>query len=67
MERKWGRKVHLVFKMRGPRELYLGPRDNPNPEKVKLAIKYVDELETEYKEHYEALRMKLAALLRSED
>ena len=63
MERKWGKKVHLVFKMRGPRELYLGPKDAPAPEKIKEALHYVEMMKNEYNQHYDELREKLLKLL----
>jgi len=65
VERKWGKKVYLVFKMRGPKELYLGPRDNPNPEKVREALLYVERMRGEYVSHYDALKERLQALLKA--
>jgi hypothetical protein len=67
VERKWGKKVHLVFKMRGPKELYLGPKDNPNPDKVRQALLYVDQMKAEYTSHYDNLKERLEALLKANE
>jgi hypothetical protein len=66
VERKWGKKIHLVFKMRGPREIYLGPKDKPNRDKVRQALEYVDQMKEEYVKHYDGLRERLEALLKGE-
>jgi hypothetical protein len=66
VERKWGKKIHLVFKMRGPKEIYLGPKDRPNKEKVRQALEYVDQMKQEYVKHYDGLRERLQALLKEE-
>jgi len=63
VERKWGKKIHLVFKMRGPKEIYLGPKDRPNREKVRQALNYADQMKEEYVKHYDGLRERLQALL----
>ncbi len=63
VERKWGKKVHLVFKMRGPQELYLGPKDKPNPERVRQALLYVEKMKDEYVSHYDNLKSRLEALI----
>ena len=63
VERKWGKKVHLVFKMRGPKELYLGPKEAPAPEKVREALHYVETMKKEYDQHYDELKEKLLKLL----
>jgi hypothetical protein len=49
--------------MRGPRELYLGPKDNPNPERVREAMSYARSLKEEYIRHYEQLESDLSRLL----
>jgi len=64
VERKWGKKIHYVFKMRGPKELYLGPKEKPNPERVKEALQYVEQLESEYVRHYDELKDRLSTLLK---
>ena len=66
VERKWGKKLHLVFKTRTG-EIYLGPKARPRPDRVKRAIEYVDEVAGEYAGHYQALREKLLALLPEEE
>lgn len=66
VERKWGKKIHLVFKMRGPKEIYLGPKDRPNKEKVRQALNYVEQMKEEYVKHYDGLRERLQALLKEE-
>jgi len=71
LERPWGKhkRLYYVFHMRKekgkkfPRELYLGPKDNPNPERVREALKYVEELKGEYDRRYDELRDKLLKLL----
>jgi hypothetical protein len=59
IEEKRGKKTYYTFQMGAGRKMYLGPSDNPDPDKIREAMKYP----VEKIEHYSNILRQLQDLL----